>query len=91
MFKITHLVIPQQSGTSDSCATENEEDLFEYQDNHDLITLGWIHVSYCTNAQDLECILAIRLVRPKNKIREIIKTISVMTKTTILYLYSILL
>ncbi|KAK7574148.1 hypothetical protein V9T40_011339 [Parthenolecanium corni] len=40
---ITHLIIPQQYGTPDSCATTNEEDLFSYQTEHDLITLGWIH------------------------------------------------
>lgn len=44
---ITHLIIPQQYGTPDSCATTNEEDLFSYQTEHDLITLGWIHVSKC--------------------------------------------
>lgn len=42
-FRVTHLLIPQQKGTPDSCTTENEEDIFEYQDQHDLITLGWIH------------------------------------------------
>lgn len=42
---ITHLLIPKQSGTSDSCSTENEEEIFTFQDEHDLITLGWIHVS----------------------------------------------
>lgn len=36
----------QQSGTSDSCNTKNEEDIFIYQDQHNLITLGWIHVSF---------------------------------------------
>ncbi|GFY70170.1 STAM-binding protein-like A [Trichonephila inaurata madagascariensis] len=40
---ITHLLIPKQTGTSDSCTTDNEEDIFIYQDKHDLITLGWIH------------------------------------------------
>lgn len=40
---ITHLLIPKQSGTSDSCSTENEEEIFSFQDEHDLITLGWIH------------------------------------------------
>ena len=45
MFFITHLVIPKQTATSDSCTTLNEEELFELQDSHDLITLGWIHVS----------------------------------------------
>ena len=42
-FTITHVIVPQQSGTSDSCSTDNEEAIFDYQDNHDLITLGWIH------------------------------------------------
>lgn len=42
-FTITHVIIPQQSGTSDSCTTDNEEAIFDYQDNHELITLGWIH------------------------------------------------
>ncbi|KAG1662778.1 STAM-binding protein-like A [Nymphon striatum] len=42
-FNVTHLLIPKQRGTPDSCTTENEEDLFEYQDKYDLITLGWIH------------------------------------------------
>ncbi|KAL7747343.1 hypothetical protein RI367_007245 [Sorochytrium milnesiophthora] len=40
---MTHLIIPKQISTSDTCATENEEELFEYQDKHNLITLGWIH------------------------------------------------
>ncbi|KAJ9586655.1 hypothetical protein L9F63_019757, partial [Diploptera punctata] len=40
---ITHLLVPKQSGTSDSCTTQNEEEIFDYQDQHDLITLGWIH------------------------------------------------
>lgn len=42
-FTITHVLIPPQRGTSDSCLTEDEEKLFLYQDEHDLITLGWIH------------------------------------------------
>ncbi|KAK2174656.1 hypothetical protein NP493_786g01022 [Ridgeia piscesae] len=42
-FTITHLVIPKQTCTPDSCSTHNEEELFEYQDKFDLITLGWIH------------------------------------------------
>ncbi|XP_015376654.1 PREDICTED: STAM-binding protein-like A [Diuraphis noxia] len=41
---VTHLMIPKQSGTSDSCTTMNEEDIFEFQDKQDLITLGWIHI-----------------------------------------------
>lgn len=41
---VTHLLIPKQSGSSDSCITHNEEEIFDYQDQHSLITLGWIHV-----------------------------------------------
>lgn len=40
---ITHLIIPKQNATPDSCTTENEEEVFSIQDKHDLITLGWIH------------------------------------------------
>ncbi|KAK0161167.1 hypothetical protein PV327_009669 [Microctonus hyperodae] len=40
---VTHLLIPKQSGSSDSCITHNEEEIFDYQDQHSLITLGWIH------------------------------------------------
>ncbi|XP_055381271.1 STAM-binding protein [Condylostylus longicornis] len=40
---ITHIIIPKQSGTSDSCTTTNEEEIFDIQDQKNLITLGWIH------------------------------------------------
>ncbi|KAG2203273.1 hypothetical protein INT47_000193, partial [Mucor saturninus] len=40
---VTSLLIPNQEGTSDTCITRNEEAIFEYQDNHGLLTLGWIH------------------------------------------------
>jgi STAM-binding protein len=40
------LIIPKQTGTPDTCTTENEEDLFDIQDKHDLLTFGWIHVSF---------------------------------------------
>ncbi|CAK1545901.1 unnamed protein product [Leptosia nina] len=42
-LKITHVIVPKQSGTADSCSTNNEEEIFYYQDQHNLITLGWIH------------------------------------------------
>ncbi|GFO00578.1 stam-binding protein [Plakobranchus ocellatus] len=42
-FSITSLFIPQQRGGHDSCDMENEEELIFYQDEHNLITLGWIH------------------------------------------------
>ena len=41
-FKITHLLIPKQSGTSDSFSTSGEEAIFDYQKKHDLISLGWV-------------------------------------------------
>lgn len=43
---ITHVIVPKQNGTSDSCTTMNEEDIFDIQDQQNLITLGWIHVSF---------------------------------------------
>nr|XP_020635779.1 STAM-binding protein [Pogona vitticeps] len=42
-FTITHVIIPKQHGGPDYCNTENEEELFLIQDQHSLITLGWIH------------------------------------------------
>ncbi|CAG5135339.1 unnamed protein product, partial [Candidula unifasciata] len=42
-FIITNLFIPQQKGGHDSCDMENEEELIVYQDEQNLITLGWIH------------------------------------------------
>ncbi|XP_046378924.1 STAM-binding protein-like A [Haliotis rufescens] len=42
-FHVTHLFIPQQRGTPDSCDMENEIDLIDYQDKYNLINLGWIH------------------------------------------------
>ncbi|XP_067673426.1 STAM-binding protein-like A [Haliotis asinina] len=42
-FHVTHLFIPQQHGTPDSCDMENEIDLIDYQDKYNLINLGWIH------------------------------------------------
>lgn len=46
-FTITHVIVPKQHGAPDYCNTENEEELFLIQDQHGLITLGWIHVSFC--------------------------------------------
>ncbi|KAI8811790.1 hypothetical protein BJ742DRAFT_101677 [Cladochytrium replicatum] len=43
VLRVLTLIIPKQTATSDSCSTTNEEELFEYQDKHDLMTMGWIH------------------------------------------------
>uniref|UniRef100_A0A914UKB3 MPN domain-containing protein n=1 Tax=Plectus sambesii TaxID=2011161 RepID=A0A914UKB3_9BILA len=40
---VSHAVIPKQNGGPDSCDTEHEEEVFEFQDKHDMITIGWIH------------------------------------------------
>ncbi|CAG0921094.1 unnamed protein product [Notodromas monacha] len=42
-FVVTDMLVPKQTGTSDSCTTSDEEEIFEYQDQRSLITLGWIH------------------------------------------------
>jgi STAM-binding protein len=40
---ISHVILPKQKGTADSCNTMNEEEIFDIQDTYNLITLGWIH------------------------------------------------
>lgn len=44
-FFISHLVIPDQTSTSDTCDTTDEGDneLFEFCDGNDLLVCGWIH------------------------------------------------
>ncbi|KAG0019963.1 hypothetical protein BGZ82_011740 [Podila clonocystis] len=42
-FTVTTLIIPKQTATSDTCSTTNEDELFEFQMERDLMTLGWIH------------------------------------------------
>lgn len=42
---LTHVIVPKQSAGPDYCDMENVEELFSYQDHHNLLTLGWIHVS----------------------------------------------
>ena len=45
-FTITHLIVPKQSAGPDYCDVENVEELFSVQDQHNLLTLGWIHVRF---------------------------------------------
>ncbi|XP_014650482.1 PREDICTED: AMSH-like protease isoform X3 [Ceratotherium simum simum] len=42
-FAVTHVIVPKQSAGPDYCDVENVEELFSVQDQHDLLTLGWIH------------------------------------------------
>ncbi|VDP44132.1 unnamed protein product [Soboliphyme baturini] len=44
-FEVSHLIVPKQSGTSTSCNAEDEKDFFALQIQHDLLQLGWIHVT----------------------------------------------
>lgn len=48
-FTITHVIVPKQSAGPDYCDMENVEELFSVQDQHDLLTLGWIHVRIYIN------------------------------------------
>jgi len=43
-FVIDSVIIPKQSGTSDTCNTTHEHELFDTIDSLNLITLGWVHV-----------------------------------------------
>nr|XP_040033245.1 AMSH-like protease isoform X1 [Gasterosteus aculeatus aculeatus] len=40
---LTHVVVPKQSAGPDFCDMENVEELFSFQDQQSLLTLGWIH------------------------------------------------
>jgi len=40
---ISHLVIPRQTGKSDSCTMEGLEDVWDVHDRENIIFLGWIH------------------------------------------------
>jgi hypothetical protein len=42
-FAITTLIIPKQSGTTDTVQALNEEEIFEAQFERELYPLGWIH------------------------------------------------
>ncbi|XP_023686674.2 AMSH-like protease isoform X1 [Paramormyrops kingsleyae] len=42
-FVLTHVIIPKQTAGPDYCDMENVEELFGFQDQHGLLTLGWIH------------------------------------------------
>jgi hypothetical protein len=37
------VLVPAQKGSADTCVTTNEDQIWEYCDAHELMTLGWIH------------------------------------------------
>jgi STAM-binding protein len=45
-FRMTHVLIPKQKGTSDSCDSLDDLTVFTEQERLSLICLGWIHVCY---------------------------------------------
>lgn len=47
-------MIPKQTAGPDFCDMENVEELFSFQDEHHLLTLGWIHVSMEAGRRGLE-------------------------------------
>lgn len=42
-FTLTHLIVPKQEGTRDTCSMVGEEEVLAVQDQEKLLTLGWIH------------------------------------------------
>lgn len=42
-FSVTHLIVPKQRGTSDTCHMIREEEVAEAAISNSLMTLGWIH------------------------------------------------
>jgi STAM-binding protein len=42
-LRMTHLIIPMQSGTANTCCTCNEEDVFNYMLEKQIVNLGWVH------------------------------------------------
>ena len=43
---VSHLLLPQQTGTSDSCSTTHEEEIMVFQEEHGVDAFGWIHVRF---------------------------------------------
>ncbi|KPV73864.1 uncharacterized protein RHOBADRAFT_16473 [Rhodotorula graminis WP1] len=40
---VSHLLVPKQAGTPDTCTATNDEETFAFQEERGLMTLGWIH------------------------------------------------
>ena len=37
------ILVPRQEGSSDTCSTTHEDEIWEYCSSHDVCTFGWIH------------------------------------------------
>ena len=42
-FRVTHLLLPRQTGHTDSCTMTGVEELLDIHDKENIILLGWIH------------------------------------------------
>jgi len=60
-YYLTHVIIPKQEATKDTCNCLDEIEVFEYQQKHDLITLGWIHTHPTQDAflSSIDCHMAV--------------------------------
>ncbi|KAE8268114.1 hypothetical protein A4X09_0g4235 [Tilletia walkeri] len=59
-FVVTHLTVPAQSGGSDRCETHDEEAIWAFQEEHDLVTVGWIHTHPTQNPHGVQTIMHCR-------------------------------
>jgi proteasome lid subunit RPN8/RPN11 len=68
-FIVTHLILPRQKGTQNTCEMIDEDTLFDFQMKHDLMTLGWIHThptqSCFLSSVDLHTHLGYQLMLPE--------------------------
>uniref|UniRef100_A0A7S0JCF5 MPN domain-containing protein n=1 Tax=Calcidiscus leptoporus TaxID=127549 RepID=A0A7S0JCF5_9EUKA len=42
-LKVQQLMVPNQEATANTCTTTNEDEIWDYCESHDVMTLGWIH------------------------------------------------
>uniref|UniRef100_A0A1B6HV73 MPN domain-containing protein n=1 Tax=Homalodisca liturata TaxID=320908 RepID=A0A1B6HV73_9HEMI len=66
---ISHLIVPKQHGGADYCNMDNEEEICEYSDQRELLTLGWIHThptqSAFLSSVDLHTHFSYQLMMPE--------------------------
>ncbi|ETO15951.1 hypothetical protein RFI_21409 [Reticulomyxa filosa] len=67
-YRVTHVIIPKQNGSSNTVHTVNEEELIDVQEKYQLITLGWIHThpsqTCFLSSVDLHCQLSYQIMLP---------------------------
>ncbi|ETO00590.1 hypothetical protein RFI_36850, partial [Reticulomyxa filosa] len=68
-YKITHVILPKQNGTSNTVHTVNEEELIDIQEKLEIITVGWIHThpsqTCFLSSIDLHCQLSYQIMFPE--------------------------